>query len=294
MNIQRKKDGSLHIMAAPIERMEYIVRQALNGAKFVDRFSVRDDVFHIVTDGNSKTGTGVINVNMPIEYTCDHRCECYLKRACYAEGGCYQYASNQAGYSENFNFWKSSSITEMCAVWQIALDATGAKLWRYFTCGDIPDGFFFRAMVKFAQSNPGVKFWAYTKRYGIVNSFVRDGGVIPGNLVIIFSHWLNDDGTYFPMSNPSNRPTSEFIPLGMEEKAQSVTHICPCSDPSVIATCATCEHPCYELKPGESMALMEHSTARTKSRDKAIKASKEALKAVTGAVKKAARAVVRA
>lgn len=294
MNIKRNADGKLEIMTGIFERALYAVKTGMNGHKYVDRASVTDNVFHVVTDGNSKTGAGVINVNFPIEYTCDHRCECYKLARCYASGGCYSYSSNQAGYSENFNFWLKSSVTEMSNVFQLAIDATGARLFRYFTCGDIPDGFFLRAMVKTAQRNPSVKFWAYTKRYGLVNSYIDRGGIIPDNLVIIFSHWMNDNGTYFPMDNHTGRATSEFIPLGKEHLAQTVTHICPCSDPSVIATCATCDHPCYDLKPGESMALMEHSTSRTRTRDKAIKASKEALKAVAGAVKKAARAVARA
>ena len=73
-------------------------------------------------------------------------------------------------------------------------------------------------------------------------------------------------------------PTSEFIPLGKEELKDTVTHICPCSDPSVNVTCATCDHPCYTLKQGESMALLEHSTKRTKKRDKEIRTAKKALK----------------
>ena len=105
-----------------------------------------------------------------------------------------------------------------------------------------------------------------------------NGGELPENLTIIFSHWLNSDGTYYPMDNRHNLPTSEFIPFGMEKLAEKVTHICPCSDPTVKATCATCDHACYSLKKGESMALLEHSTKATKARDKAIKEAKKALK----------------
>ena len=62
---------------------------------------------------------------------------------------------------------------------------------------------------------------------------------------------MNEDGTYFPMNNPYNFPTSEFIPLGKEKLAKHVTHICPCSDPNVVSTCDNCDHPCYELNFGE-------------------------------------------
>ena len=133
-------------------------------------------------------------------------------------------------------------------------------------------------MVKIAIDNPGIKFWSYTKKYSIVNKWINANGDLPENLVIIFSHWMNCDGSYFPMNNPHNLPTSEFIPFGREELKETVTHICPCSDPSVVATCATCDHPCYKLCKGESMALLEHSTKATKQRDKDIKAAKASLK----------------
>jgi hypothetical protein len=80
------------------------------------------------------------------------------------------------------------------------------------------------------------------------------------------------------MDNPYHLPTSEFIPLGREELVKWVTHVCPCSDPNVIAKCENCEHPCYELKHGESMALLEHSTTETRKRDSEIKMAHEELK----------------
>ena len=97
-------------------------------------------------------------------------------------------------------------------------------------------------------------------------------------MVIIFSHWMNDDGSYYPMDNPHDLPTSEFIPYGREDLKEKVTHVCPCSDPSVLATCETCDHPCYTLKKGEMMGLLEHSTKQTKQRDKEIRLAKEQLK----------------
>lgn len=167
----------------------------------------------------------------------------------------------------------------MVESFQLVIDLTGCKLWRYFTCGDIADSRFLQVMVRLAENNPSVKFWSYTKKYEIVNNWIAKNGKLPQNLRIIFSHWLNDDGSYFPMSNPYNLPTSEFIPLGREDLVKTVTHVCPCSDPSVVATCATCDHPCYDLMEGQSMALLEHSTSRTKARDKAIKAEKQKVKA---------------
>lgn len=253
------------------------VEKGSNGRSFVTVDSV-SPIFHAVS-GNSKTGETVGNYNLPIEYTCDHRCECYKECKCYAENGCYCFTSNQASYTENYLFYKLNTIETVAKNISDYIKENGFSLFRYFTCGDIPEEKFLRIMIRVALKNPSVRFWAYTKRYHIVNRFVAENGLtaIPENLVIIFSHWLNENGTYFPMNNPYNFPTSEFIPYGREELKETVTHVCPCSDPTVKATCATCDHPCYKLRHGESMALLEHSTSQTKERDTMIREAHKAL-----------------
>lgn len=247
------------------------VEKGTNGKNFVTMESVFP-VFHAVS-GNSKTGSHVGNYNLPIEYTCDHRCECYKKGLCYAENGCYLYTNNQASYTENYLFYKISTIETIVKSINEFIKDNNFSLFRYFTCGDIPGEKFLRVMIQVAKDNPYVKFWAYTKKYTIVNTYIDSNGrnAIPANLRIIFSHWMNQDGSYFPMNNKYNLATSEFIPFGREELKEKVTHICPCSDPSIKATCETCDHPCYNLKDGESMALLEHSTSQTKKRDKEIR-----------------------
>ena len=259
-------------------RKPYEIRKAANNKNYVTMKSVDDYFFHIA-EGNSKTGEKCINCNLSIENSCDHTCECYKDGKCYAEGGCYLYGDNQAGYTENSKFVLNHTNKEIIAAWQIAADFYGYKHWRYFTCGDIPFYRFIDCMVAFAKKNPDITFWSYTKKYALVNKWIDNNGPLPENLTIIFSHWLNNDGTFFPMNNRHNLPTSEFIPFGQEKLADKVTHICPCSDPTVNVTCLTCDHACYSLKPGESMALLEHSTAATKQRDKEIKAKKKAIKA---------------
>lgn len=252
------------------------IRKGINGKNYVTLSSV-PDCFLNVSEGNSKTGEKCINFNFSIESTCDHNCECYKDGICYAESGCYLFSDNQAKYSENIKFFKNTDNETFCKAVQIAIDNYKYNLFRFFTCGDIPNKRFIDCMVKIAKDNPGIKFWSYTKKYNIVNNWIDENGLLPDNLVIIFSHWMNKDGTYFEMNNKHNLPTSEFIPFGKEHLAEIVTHICPCSDPSIKATCATCDHPCYKLNKGESMALLEHSTKQTKERDKTIKAAKAAL-----------------
>ena len=275
MNIMIKEGKAYQVNDFSREK-PFDVETGNNGFIYVKPESVTADVLH-VSEGNEKTGPA-INLNFPIELTCRKDCECYKNGSCYACGGCYSFASNQAGYTENFNFFMNHSSDDFITAMQCAIDTMGYNLFRYFTCGDILNIRFFDCMVQIAKNNPSVKFWSYTKKYNIVNTWIDNNGDLPDNLTIIFSHWLNEDDTYFPMDNRHNLPTSEFVPMGKEELLENITHVCPCSDPSVLATCATCDHACHTLKKGESMGLCEHSTKRTKQRDKAIKEAKKQLK----------------
>lgn len=257
------------------DRAEYQVTLGRNGLKFVPLKWAGNTCIHL-SEGNDKTGP-VLALNLPIELTCRHDCECYSEKLCYACGGCYQYSNNQVLYTENLAFFRDHKPAVFVAAVTLGIKASGCGLFRWFTCGDIPTAEFLACMVDIAKNCPGVKFWAYTKKYNIVNDYLDEHGAysIPDNLCVIFSHWLNRDGSYLEMPNPYNLPTSEFIPLGREELTETVTHICPCSDPDSLEHCANCEHPCYTLKRGESMALLEHSTKETKKRDAETKAKKE-------------------
>lgn len=259
-------------------KQEYTIKKGENGLNYINAFDVNAEM-HVTKQGNSKTGKPVGSFNFPVEQTCNHKCECYKSKACYACGGFYQMPDNMRLYAENLRAFLTMDSESFCNEFCEKLAKNGNKKFRYFTIGDIVNSRFFECMIENARRMPQVKFWSYTKKYNIVNNWVKANGIenFPRNLKIIFSHWMNENGSYFPMENPYHFPTSEFIPYGKEYLADSVTHICPCSNPDIISTCDTCEKPCYELNFGESMALLEHSTTRTKARDKAVKAAHKAI-----------------
>ena len=266
----------------------YTVKTGKNGKAYVTKETVKA-YFH-ATDGNEKTGKAG-NYNLPIEYTCKHDCECYKDGSCYACNGCYNFYDNQAQYTENYNFFMQADDETFIAYISWFIWKEKLTLFRYFTCGDIPNTRFFRLVHEIARRNPQVKFWLYTKKYSIVNSYYDENGIAskPENLTVLFSHWMNKDGSYYPMNNPYNLPTSEFIPFGREDLKAKVTHVCPCSDPDSIATCETCDKPCYNLSFGESMGLCEHSTSQTKARDAELHSAKSARKAAAKEEKRKAR-----
>lgn len=247
-----------------------------NGMKYVSLDSVGSDNFNI-SKGNSKIGK-TLNFSFPIEKTCRKDCECYKEKICYGCTGCYLFGSNQALYSENFNFYVNHSSKEFIDMIAKAITENKSDTVRFNNVGDIPDMRFITCLNKLSIMFPGVAFYGYTKKYEIVNRWIETNGMFVDNLTIIFSHWRNRDGSYFPMDNRYNLPTSEFIPIGHEYLTEKVTYICPCSDPNFTGTCKDCDHPCKSLRPGQSMALLEHSTKETKKRDKAIKDARKAKK----------------
>lgn len=254
----------------------YTVLTGKNGAKCIDPETVRTDLFH-VSRGNAKTGP-VMNVSFPVEFTCRHDCECYKMKQCYACNGFYQMSSVQLSYAENLAFWRHHTPAEFVARIQSEIDRSRSDLFRFFCAGDFPDLAFVATSVQIAKDNPGVRFWTYTKKYRLVNEYVRIHGVeaIPENFVILFSEWRNSDGSIMNMDNPYSFPVARFIPLGSEDLEKTCTTICPCSDPESLEHCATCKTPCYKLKSGDVMGLKEHSTARTRDRDRTIKKAKAA------------------
>lgn len=266
---------------------EYLIKK-FGSWKFVDRKSCGNEVLHMVA-GNTKTGKQVICFNISPFYTCMHSCECFKEGLCYGNGGTYNFGSNLLQYTENYNFVMTHTVEEIAAE-MLRQIATFPKTWkhlRFHTIGDFTKKTL-EAAVIVARALPDFTIWAYTKKYNMVNSYVDTHGgnpwvAIPANFCILFSHWMNRDGSYYPMDNRYNFPTSEFIPIGKEELAEKVTHVCPCSDPTVLSTCLdcdkTCGKSCGKLTYGESMGLLEHSTTASAARDKEVKAAHNALKA---------------
>ena len=269
----------------------YQIKEGTNGCKYIDWRHVECRFLHL-TAGNDKTGP-MYTFNLSVEFSCDHRCECYKLRRCYGCNGCYLFASNMRRYAENYAFYRNHTTAEIIHALCVLMEAIGPKKYfRWFTIGDTVDYRFAEMQLEMSKMFPDIQFYQYTKKYHIWNEYIANNGsdyiaALPHNFRVIYSYWLNDDGSYFPMDNPFKAPTSNYIPKGMEQLAALMTWICPCSDPNSLEHCANCTHGCYNLQPGQSMALLEHSTQRTKDRDRATRKAKKALKAKLKAEKKA-------
>ena len=265
---------------------EYILSKAGNGFKYVKAIPEHGarPILHIA-GGNSKTGTNhVLCYGHTIEESCNHSCGCYADKMCYGMQGFYQmYTVNQLYLADNLYYFRVYGWETMADEIIAYLQKKHCKFFRWFTVGDIVNIDFLHMIVKVGKALPHIKFWGYTKKYMLVNHYIEkyfDGNAkaFHNCTGLIFSHWRNNDGSFFEMLNPYKLPTSEFIPLGMEHESEKADHVCPCSNPDIYENCCNCSTPCYELKIGQSMALLEHSTARTSARDKAVKKAHEAIK----------------
>lgn len=265
---------------------DYMLTTASNGLNYVMP-TLEDGALPIlhIASGNTKTGNDhVLCYGHSIPLTCDNTCECYTEKVCYGCTGNYvRYPVNQLYLADNLLYLMTYGYEAMTQAIIDEIKRTHCKYYRWFTVGDIRNLEFIEMMVNVGKACPNVKFWGYTKKYMLVNHYIEtrmngDAETFLRYTGLIFSHWRNKDGSFFKMINPYNMPTSEFIPFGMETEAEKANHICPCSNPDVYENCCNCSNPCYELKLGQSMALLEHSTAETKARDKAISQAHKAIK----------------
>lgn len=72
---------------------------------------------------------------------------------------------------------------------------------RWHTGGEIVDYDYLCRMMEVARAVKNFTFWAYTKRYALVNQYIREHGPLPENFKMMFSEW---DG--LPMDNPYGLP----------------------------------------------------------------------------------------
>lgn len=117
---------------------------------------------------------------------------------------------------------------------------------RWHESGDIVSADYFQIMVEIANFYPRKRFYAYTKKYDIVNDYIAKNGALPSNLVVIFSADKN-----LEMCNPFRLPIA-CIDFGNGEKVDGFK--CPdkCTE------CAMRGVGCMSLKSGESVVFTAH------------------------------------
>lgn len=193
----------------------------------------------------SKLGATIPSINLPPIVTCRPDAPC--RHGCYALRGNFIYkgvknrlAENLAAYKENPKLFFD----------MIAEQTKLSKFCRWHSSGDIVDMEYLTGMCRVARKNKGVKYLCFTKKYELVNEYLKGGHRIPSNLRIVFSCWKD-----FVPENPYNFPTTwVYFPKKGENEFNGLIpeDAIPCQ-----GKCYACQA-CWQLKKGQSVVFRKH------------------------------------
>lgn len=197
-----------------------------------------------ISNGNSKMGA-IPSVSLPSKLTC-RRCACWDK--CYASKLERIRPSVHKAYQRNLEILENDPD----AYWREVENALKtARFFRFHVSGDIPDMHYLYRMVRAAEENPHCEILCFTKKYELVNDFLRttSGGKLPKNLHMVFSGWKE-----LEMVNPFRLPEAHVLYKDGTTTARADAHPCGrnCS------TCAITDQGCWVLKRGEQVIFHEH------------------------------------
>lgn len=195
-----------------------------------------------ISKGNEKMGA-IKSVSLPPVTTCRQGAPCI--KNCYARR-LQRFPNVAKAYANNLELYYSDACRYFD---QIAAVAQKESFFRWHVSGDIVDADYFRLMCGTAKVCSNTKFLCFTKKYEIVNNFIKEGGIVPENLIIIFSHW---DG--LKLENPYDFPVAMVVSkhlsgqFGENECSGNCLH------------CAIENKRCWSVSPGASdvVFLVEH------------------------------------
>lgn len=196
-----------------------------------------------ISPGNAKLGA-VPSISLPSGVTCRGDCEC--AKHCYAKRLERLRPNVLAAYRCNYDllrtdpvvFWRETEAAVMMS-----------RFFRFHVSGDIPDGQYLQHMVDIARRSPHCRILCFTKKYDIVNGYIRQHGFPPENLLLIFSAWRN-----LPMDNPYNLPEAHVRYRDGSTTASAAARPCGgnCTE------CALTDGGCWSLHKGEQVVFDEH------------------------------------
>jgi len=204
-----------------------------------------------ISNGNRKTGAAVPSVSLIPVADCAHCKTC--ASGCYdVRNVCYQ-TTVQRSRAINSAILRKDPARYFD---EIAKAVRGFRFFRWHVGGDLVSKTYWLKVVEIANNTPKCDFLIFTKLYGVVNGFLRDGGKIPENLHVVFSDWRGET-----MPNPYDLPVSSpvwFDKDGNEvERGKNTTSKfswCP----GLCEECAINGSGCFGLKEGETILFKAH------------------------------------
>jgi len=193
-----------------------------------------------LSKGNSKMGS-MLSISVPAGVTCRVNAPC--RKECYACKGSFCFPNVKNAYSNNLDCYNESK-DNFKNTFLAQLPILGAFRWH--VSGDIIDKNYLKMMINIANLSKEVKHLAFTKKYELINEFIANGGVIPENLVVVFSAWKG-----LEFENPYQLPIAYMRDKeNLDKRIPDNTKECP-------SGCSTCMK-CWGLKHNESITFNKH------------------------------------
>lgn len=195
-----------------------------------------------ISRGNEKMGS-IKSISLPPVVTCRPGAPCV--KSCYARR-LQRFPNVRKAYENNLELY----LSDACRYFdQVTAAAEKESFFRWHVSGDIVNLDYFRFMCGTAKVCENTKFLCFTKKYEIVNDFIKEGGIIPENLIIIFSVWNN-----LELVNPYNLPAAHVVP----KETRGLWGGNECTGNCL--ECAINNKRCWSFSPGgaDSVFLVEH------------------------------------
>lgn len=179
--------------------------------------------------------------------TCRKNAPC--SKECYARNGNYRFPSVLESHTKNLNAYLESPKNYFNTISKYLKRRSHIEYFRYHSSGDIVDEKYLKGMVSVAKEFPNIKFLAFTKKFELVNGYLKKGYRIPKNLKILFSNWDKN----FIVDNPYNLPMTY---VDFKDKSKNPTlptknaKVCP-------GSCETCKM-CWNLKKKHAVIFNQH------------------------------------
>ena len=198
-----------------------------------------------ISVNNSKLGP-IPSVNIPAGKTCRADAPCQI--GCYAKKGNYARPANVACYTRNLMIFIDNPENYFNSIIEQLNGFIMYKYFRWHSAGDIVNETYLKGVIRVAKEVPQTGFLLFTKKFSIVNEYIKQGGEIPANLKIIFSAWDNT----FEVENPFNFPVTyvEFKDKSKNTKIPPLAIPCANKCPECLA--------CWSLVKGQSVVFKKH------------------------------------
>lgn len=196
-----------------------------------------------ISNGNSKMGK-IPSVSLPAGLTCRPDCKCMKK--CYARKLERLRPNVRNAYRANYDLLINDNET----YWrEVEASIMMSRFFRFHVSGDILNEEYFSKMVEVSKRNKQCKILCFTKKYEIVNNWIKDNGDLPDNLQIVFSAWKD-----MKMDNPYDLPEAHVLFKDGTRTFDKYDVMCEGN----CTKCAITDGGCWTLKNGEKVVFNEH------------------------------------